>query len=278
MKKPIAVISMYRDDIFFADKWISYYGKIFGYEHIYLFVDGTDQKLPKEASKINCFKIQHLVMRRSVADRYRAKKISEFAKNLYPRYKAVLAMDIDEFLIIDPNLNQSLFDYLNQEFKYSSLSGLGLDVGQHPINENQLDLNKKFLSQRSYALLSDRYTKPVVSLKPINWGSGFHRIKGKNFFIDPNLYLFHFGLIDKKYATSKFSDSKLNKTGWRSHFKRRSKIYNTLENHIPVEGDKLFKKARIYFSKNRKLLAWNKPAPMKMPNLITIPERFQTLV
>ena len=33
-------------------------------------------------------------------------------------------MDIDEFLLIDPNLNQSLFDYLNQEFKYSSLSGL----------------------------------------------------------------------------------------------------------------------------------------------------------
>ena len=36
--------------------WISYYGKIFGYEHIYLFVDGIDQELPKEASKINCFK------------------------------------------------------------------------------------------------------------------------------------------------------------------------------------------------------------------------------
>ena len=72
-----------------------------------------------------------------MADRYRAKKISEFAKKLYPRYKAVLAMDIDEFLVIDPNVNQSLFDYLNHEFKYSSLSGLGLDVGQHPITEHQ---------------------------------------------------------------------------------------------------------------------------------------------
>ena len=48
MKKPIAVVSMYRDDIFFADKWISYYGKIFGYEHIYLFVDGTDQIMQKK--------------------------------------------------------------------------------------------------------------------------------------------------------------------------------------------------------------------------------------
>ena len=278
MKKPIAVVSMFRNDIFFANKWISYYGKNFGYEHIYLFVDGKDQKLPKEASKINCFKIPHLVLRRSAADRYRAQKISEFAKSLYPRYKAVLAMDIDEFLVIDPNVNQTLFDYLNQEFKYSSLSGLGLDVGQHPITEEQLDLNKKFLSQRSYALLSDRYTKPVVSLKPINWGSGFHRIKGKNFFIDPNLYLFHFGLIDKKYAISKFSNSKLNNTGWKSHFKRRSDLYKILQNHRPLEGDMLFKKARIYFTNNRKLLAWNKPAPMKKQSLIRIPKRFRNLV
>ena len=35
MKKPIAVVSMFRNDIFFANKWISYYGKNFGYEHIY---------------------------------------------------------------------------------------------------------------------------------------------------------------------------------------------------------------------------------------------------
>ena len=132
-------------------------------------------------------------MRRSKADRYRAKKDIEFAKNLYPRYKAVLAMDIDEFLLIDPNLNQSLFDYLNQEFKYSSLSGLGLDVGQHPISEKQLDLNKKFLSQRSYALLSDRYTKPIVSFKPINWGSGFHRIKEKIFLL---ILIYIYSILD----------------------------------------------------------------------------------
>ena len=122
---------------------------------------------------------------------------------------------------------------------------MGLDVGQHPITEKQLDLNKKFLSQRSYALLSDRYTKPIVSFKPINWGSGFHRIKGENFFIDPNLYLFHFGLIDKEYAFSKFNNSKLNSTGWKSHFKKRSKTYKVFENYIQIDGDELFKKTRI---------------------------------
>ena len=51
---------MYRYDIFFADKWISYYGRIFGYEHVYLFVDGTDQKLPKKALKINWGQVKRI--------------------------------------------------------------------------------------------------------------------------------------------------------------------------------------------------------------------------
>ena len=76
----------------------------------------------------------------------------------------------------------------------------------------------------------------------------------------------------------KFNNSKLNNKGWTSHFKRRSNIYNSIENYIPVDGDELFEKARIHFTKNRKLFAWNKPAPMKAKNLITIPKRFQALV
>jgi len=44
---------MVRNDTFFADKWISYYGAQLGYENLYLFVDGMEQPLPKEAKKIN---------------------------------------------------------------------------------------------------------------------------------------------------------------------------------------------------------------------------------
>ena len=41
MEKPIAVISMVRNDSFFANKWISYYGAQFGYQNLYLFIDET---------------------------------------------------------------------------------------------------------------------------------------------------------------------------------------------------------------------------------------------
>ena len=52
-KGEIAVISMVRNDIFFADKWIEYYGTQFGFKNLYLFIDGLDQDLPKKANKIN---------------------------------------------------------------------------------------------------------------------------------------------------------------------------------------------------------------------------------
>jgi len=278
MNKPIAVISSVRNDTFFADKWIAYYGSQFGLEHLYLFVDGIDQPLPKNALKINCFQIPHQPLKRAKGDRKRAKRISDFARSLYPKYHAVLAMDIDEFLVLDPNVKTTLKTYLTQDFENASLSGLGLDVGQHPQLEKAIDLKQAFLSQRSFAQISDRYTKPVVSFKPLEWGSGFHRIKGKNFKIDPNLFLFHFGLVDLASTQENIIKNELLSSGWKGHFNRRMKLFNKIENQIPQEGDSLFVKARHYFTKRRKWFAWNKPAPLMGKTVIKIPKRFQTVV
>ena len=278
MEKPIAAISMVRNDTFFADKWIAYYGAQLGYENLYLFVDGMEQPLPKEAKKINCFQIPHTPYPRAQGDKKRAKKISDFAQSLYPQYRAVLAMDIDEFLVVDPKTKLSLKAYLQQNFTTSSRSALGLDVGQHPQLEQAIELQKPFLSQRSFAQVSDRYTKPVVSLKPLRWGSGFHRIKGKNFTLDPNLYLFHFGLVDLKHIQQKTEESELLTSGWKGHYDRRLKLYHALEHQPVQEADSFFEKARNYFTKKRKWYAWNKPAPLKDPSVIKIPKRFQTLV
>ena len=278
MKKKIAAVSMCRNDSFFLERWISYYGKILGYKNLYLFIDGIDQKLPLRAEQINCFQISHIKLNRLKADRYRAKRISDFAKKLHKKYDVVLATDIDEFLVIDPNTGLKLKEYLSKNFISSSLSALGIDVAQHPTFEKSIDKNKPFLSQRKYAFVSDRYTKPIISLEPLNWGSGFHRVKGKDFTIDPNLFLFHFGLVDIKILKNKHKDRELISLGWNNHFKRRYKLYEKIKNQIPVEADQLFEKSREYFKKNRKLIAWNKPTSLKMPDLIKIPKRFKDLV
>jgi hypothetical protein len=262
-EKSIAVVSMVRNDSFFADKWITYYGSQFGYDNLYLFVDGMDQKLPSLSKKINCFQVPHIEYKRAKGDRKRAQYISKFAQELFQNYQLVLAMDIDEFLVLDPNQKCSLKAYLSQEFNSSSLSALGLDVGQHPSLEQPIDLKKPFLSQRAYAQVSDRYTKPIVALKPLNWGSGFHRVKGKNYTIDSNLFLFHFGLVDYEHAKKNTQNNQLLSSGWKGHFDRRFQLYSNIETQQPHEADAFFKKARVLLSRRRKWFAWNKPAPSK---------------
>ena len=277
-EEKVAVISMVRNDTFFADKWISYYGAQFGFENLFLFVDGMDQNLPKQAGKINCFQIPHQSYKRAKGDRVRARMISNFAKDLFSSFKVVLAMDIDEFLVIDPKKNISLKAYLLQDFSSISLSALGIDVGQHPEIENAVDLKKSFLSQRKFGQISDRYTKPVVAFEPLTWGSGFHRIKGKDYTLDPNLYLFHFGLVDMPSALNNSEQKEIQKAGWAGHLARRFKLYQALKEEKPHEGDPFFVVARKRLSKNRKWYTFNKPAPLKGNTVIKIPERFNSIV
>ena len=188
--KKIAAITMARDDEFFLSRWIAYYGKNLGTENLYILLDGLDQNAPENSGNAHIIKLPHENLSRSGGDKYRIGKISELAHKLLKEYDIVIGCDADEFLIVDPKTKQTLPQYLSNKKIRITLSGLGLDVGQHLYNEAILDKSSAFLEQREYALLSTRYTKPVVINKPVFWGSGFHSIKKHNF-----LFRHHFSLI-----------------------------------------------------------------------------------
>lgn len=276
--KRISAITTVRDDSIFLEKWVQYYGAELGFKNLYVFVDGHDQSLPEVAQKINTIFLPHLPLKRSVADRRRAKVMSGLAKSLFSVFDAVIVTDVDEFLVVDPRLNLSLGTYLSRSNARVSLSALGLDVGQHLKLENTLDLAKPFLSQRGFAHLSARYTKPSVAFTPVNWGSGMHRIKGRNFHIDPDLYLFHFGMIDYQLATNKTQDMDRISAGWKGHLDRREKLFKIITEADAVNGDDYFEEARRYQNRHRPIYALNKPGMMPNDPVIRIPERFRAIV
>jgi hypothetical protein len=277
-KKRIAVISMMRNDNFFVTKWVNYYGSQFGSENLFLILDGHDQPLPEEHASINVIRLPHIALSRAKGDRNRSRLVSFFAKSLFHRYHIVIAHDIDEFLVVDPNQNTTLAEYLEQKSNYSSLSALGLDVGQHIDLELPIDTSKPFLEQRSFAHVSARYTKPIVANTPLTWGSGFHRIKGRNFRIDPNLYLFHFGMVDYNNTNKKMGDNSLLKVGWEGHLDRRYQLYDLIMKNTAIDGDSFFRKARIRQSIFRPIYAINKPGMLREKPIIKIPERFKSVV
>lgn len=274
----IAVISMVRNDNFFVNKWIDYYGRQFGNINLYLVLDGQDQPLPVKHELINIIRVPHTPLGRASGDSNRARLVSHLAKALFHRYQVVIATDIDEFLVIDPNLRQSLAEYLQKPIKRSSLSALGLDVGQHLGEELPIDPSRPFLEQRKYAHVSARYTKAVIATRPVTWGSGYHRVKWKNFHIDPNLFLFHFGMVDYNRFAEKSGDNTLTEHGWEGHLNRRYQLFDLITNKTAIDGDEFFRKARQRQNIFRPLFAINKPGTLKEKPVIKIPERFSGIL
>ena len=271
MTKHIAAITMARNDTFFLSRWIEYYGREIGTENLYIYLDGTDQDIPENAGAAHITKLPHTDMSRSAGDKYRIGKMSDLANKLLKKYDIVIGCDCDEFLIVDPALNTSLAKYLSNTEIHTTLSGLGLDVGQHLTHEKPLDSSKPFLAQRAYALLSTRYTKPVVINRPVRWGSGFHSINGHNFHIDPNLYLLHFGAVDMEMLVAKAA---ARGPDWVNHLKRRGNgTINDVTNR-PAHGEKWLKIARVMQRIFRPIYAWDKPGMLGIKRVVKIPNRF----
>ena len=270
--KRIAAITMARDDEFFLSRWIAYYGKNFGTKNLYILLDGDDQKVPENAGDAHITKLPHMPMSRSAGDKYRINKLSELAHKLLKKYDIVIGCDSDEFLIVDPKTKQTLSDYLSNQKINTSLSGLGLDVGQNMKHEKTLDKNAPFLEQREYALLSTRYTKPVVINKAVMWGSGFHSIKHHNFHIDKNLYLLHFGAIDMKMLETK---AQKRGTDWLNHLKRRGNGTINLITNKKTKSEKWLNIARVLQTYCRPIYALRKPAMFGLKPIVKIPTRFK---
>lgn len=268
--KKIAAITMARNDEFFLSRWIEYYGREIGAENLYVYLDGTDQVAPTNTAA-HIKKLPHHDMSRAAGDRYRIGLLSDLAADLFARgYDIVIGCDVDEFLVVDPDTKMTLREYLSRPGMPATVSGLGLDVGQHMDCEKTLDPSKPFLVQRSYALLSTRYTKPVVLTRPARWGSGFHSVKSHNFHIDRNLYLLHFGAVDMEMLTAKAA---ARGADWLAHLRRRGNGTINAVTHRRPRGDGAIGIARILQHIARPIYALDKPGMLGLKWVVKIPQR-----
>ena len=270
--KRIAAITMVRNDDFFLHRWLEYYGDQFGPENLYIYLDGTDQPVPQNAGAAHIEKLPHTDLSRAAGDKYRIGKLNELARELLETYDIVIGCDCDEFLIVDPKTNKTLAEYLSEIQIKNTVSGLGLDVGQNMKTESVLDTKQPILHQREYALLSTRYTKPVVKTTPLDWGSGFHSISGHNFHIDKNLYLLHFGAVDMQMLARKAA---ARGADWLAHLRRRGNGTINAVTTLPAHGEEWLTRARILQTFARPIYALDKPGMLGIKRVVKIPTRFK---
>lgn len=272
---------MARNDEFFLHRWAAYYGAQLGMNNLYVFLDGTDQSLASPLPDgVHVTTVAHLEGDRSTADRRRIDFLSTQAATLLTEegYRLAIGTDVDEFLVVDPELNLSLPDFLSRQHVGHSLSALGIDVGQHLYEEAPLDLAHPLLSQRRYALINDRYTKASVLARPVSWGSGFHRVRNQNYHIADGLYLFHFGCVDYTRLHARLTEGERPAEGWEAHLKRRARTIYIISQSTPKAWEQTTRRARRVQTIFRQPYAWNKPTMLRQRWVVEIPERFRNLV
>lgn len=276
--KRICAITMVRNDEFYLRKWVEYYGRELGRENLYIYFDGVDQTVPafcEGTHVVVCEKLQGNVAQ---GDKRRIRFLSQQAAELFKNYDLVIGTDADEILVVDPQLGVSLVDFLSNANIQSSISGLGVDVGQHLEKEGSLDTTRPFLAQRHYGRLSSRYTKANVIARPLRWGSGFHRVKGHNFNIAKGLYLFHFGYFDMERIEARFADPSRRADGWTKHLKRRSRTIRLCTTRKAHNWEKAIPIARTIQTIFRPIYALNKPSMLEQVVIVHIPERFHNII
>ena len=275
MAKRICALTMVRNDDFNLRKWVEYYGRELGKENLYIFFDGTDQIIPDFCEGCNAHLRQRNPGMVVKSEKIRLTFLSEKAAELMKEgYDIVIGTDADEYLVVDPAINKGLADYLSSLNIRHSVSGLGIDIGQNLNNEGVISGDIPYFEQRRYGYLCSRYTKPSVISSPVMWGSGFHRIKGHNFHIDPNLFLFHTGSIDLKMIEDRMKDNDLLSTGRLKHIQKRAKTIFVVSKARIREWDKTVKVVRWVQQHIRPINSWNKPWNPITKVVVRIPDRF----
>ena len=277
--KRIAAITMLRDDDFFVEKWVAYYGAQLGRENLYVWFDGLDQRVPPCCEGCHTGKIEHLTLPVHQGDKRRIDFLSARARELFERgYEIVIGGDVDEFLVPDPAQGVGLAAFLSRlETGRASVSALGIDVGQDLRTEGTLEKERPMLEQRSFAKLSTRYSKAAALLRPCDWGSGFHRVRGRNFHIVKDLYLFHFGCVDLRRIEERLENAGLRAEGWERHLRKRSGTITLVSHARARDFAKWTAIARRVQNCIRPPYAWNKPAMFELRIVVRIPERFKTI-
>jgi hypothetical protein len=273
--KKICALTMVRNDEFNLLKWVEYYGHELGKENLYIYFDGTDQEIPDFCAGCNAELRQRNPGMVVKSEKIRLSFLSEKAAELMRNgYDIVIGTDADEYLVVDPNVGLGLKEYLSGLDIKDSVSGLGIDIGQKLGEEDVISKDRPYFEQRRYGYLCSRYTKPSVISSPVSWGSGFHRIKGHDFHIDNNLFLFHTGSIDLKMIEDRMRDNDLLSTGRLKHIQKRAKTIYVVSRAKIREWDRTVKVVRWIQQHIRPVNAWNKPWDPVNKVVVRIPDRF----
>ena len=193
----IAFVTMVRDDHVFLRLWINHYSRHVPRAHLFILLDGLDQKLPEFAA--GC---QGVILPRLAPgpgwDMRRWTLLADFNATLLGRFDVVVLNDVDEIIVADPAMGTDLLHAVARARDVGVITPFAVEVvHRFDLCPGPIDLSRPILAQRPHVRVDETYAKPCITAVPVRWNLGGHRSDFPTLTLDPCLYLFHLRFMDR---------------------------------------------------------------------------------
>jgi hypothetical protein len=195
MNTNVAVWTMVRNEDYFLRLWVSYYAQFVPRENMFILLDGADSTLPDglEGCQIVTFP------KGDVGpgwDKKRWDFLSQFASALTTRFDLVVGGDVDELIVLDPQIGDDPIAHILADTTAPVISPFAIELVHRIDQEHPLDQNHPVLAQRAFGRINMWYSKPCIIRAPIRWSLGQHFSTHPELHLSRDLYLFHLRFVD----------------------------------------------------------------------------------
>lgn len=198
-KAGMAAMTMVRGDHFFLQRWVDYYGRHLGREHLYVLTHGQDPDIHRIAEGANVIYLPFDPTRYCFNQR-RWQMLSQFTSGFTRYYNWVLCGDVDEIVAVDPDVADNLGDYVmrfGQDRPPRIITPFAIEIVHNPTAEPEpLTPGRNILEVRRHYRTNVNYCKPCITRNRVTFSPGGHYANEKEGFLDPHLYLFHLRFVD----------------------------------------------------------------------------------
>ncbi len=193
MGKSVAVLTMVKDDHFFLERWVGYYGGLFGRAALYVVSHGGDAEVARIAEGCNIIAIPGHFDDSFDARRWRL--LNSMVAGLRQYFDFVICGDVDEFVVVDPKTGMDLPEFLSRRGRVV-ITPIGLEVVHLRDQEPGPVGPDGFLAARRHCRYSSYFSKPCIVGKPTTLSRGGHYAREPELKAFRNLYLFHMKYAD----------------------------------------------------------------------------------
>jgi hypothetical protein len=198
-KSPLGVLTMVYQDYDLLQNWVNYYEKQVGREHLYVLSHGNDPEHRRIADGCNVINIPRDPTMFQL-DRRRWFLIGQFINGLLRYYSWMIASDVDEIVVLDPDIGDSVPKYLerfNTPRAPKSISPFGIEIVHNPDFETKaLSDEGTILEKRRLFRLNANYAKPCIVRSDVAFTMGGHANNHQPRQLDDHLYLMHLRFYD----------------------------------------------------------------------------------